>query len=99
MKENLNPVVSVETIAPVWKLASLVDEHVTSVQRDRTRLFVCAESLGGVESLIEHPASMTHASVPAELRAQIGIEDGLVRLSVGLEAEADLLRDLEAALS
>jgi cystathionine beta-lyase/cystathionine gamma-synthase len=68
---------------------------------ETTQLFVCAESLGGVESLIEHPASMTHASVPAEARAELGISEGLVRLSVGLEAEADLrqdlLRGLEAA--
>jgi cystathionine beta-lyase/cystathionine gamma-synthase len=66
-----------------------------------TRLFVCAESLGGVESLIEHPASMTHASLPAEARSELGIGEGLVRLSVGLESEvdlrADLLRGLEAA--
>jgi cystathionine beta-lyase/cystathionine gamma-synthase len=59
-----------------------------------TRLFVCAESLGGVESLIEHPASMTHASVPPEARAELGIGEGLIRLSVGLEAEADLRADL-----
>lgn len=64
----------------------------------RTQLFTCAESLGGVESLIEHPASMTHASVPESMRAQLGIEDGFVRLSVGLEAAADLLTDLEQAL-
>jgi cystathionine gamma-synthase/cystathionine gamma-lyase len=63
-----------------------------------TRLFVCAESLGGVESLIEHPASMTHASVPADARRQLGIGDGLIRLSVGLEAERDLRADLEVGL-
>jgi cystathionine beta-lyase/cystathionine gamma-synthase len=66
---------------------------------ERTRLFTCAESLGGVESLIEHPASMTHASVPAEARARLGIDDGLVRLSVGLEAATDLRADLEQGLS
>jgi len=60
----------------------------------RTRLFACAESLGGVESLIEHPAIMTHASVPPENRAALGIADGLVRLSVGIEDVADLERDL-----
>lgn len=64
-----------------------------------TKLFVCAESLGGVESLIEHPASMTHASLPAEARAALGIGDGLIRLSVGLEAEADLRADLAQALA
>jgi cystathionine gamma-lyase len=64
-----------------------------------TRLFVCAESLGGVESLIEHPASMTHASLPAEARTELGIGDGLIRLSVGLEAETDLRADLENGLA
>ena len=64
----------------------------------RSRLFTLAESLGGVESLIEHPGSMTHASVPPERRAAIGIGDGLIRLSVGIEDEADLLADLEQAL-
>jgi cystathionine beta-lyase/cystathionine gamma-synthase len=62
------------------------------------RVFVCAESLGGVESLIEHPASMTHGSVPPEARAALGIHDGLIRISVGLEAEEDLRDDLTAAL-
>lgn len=65
----------------------------------RVELFTCAESLGGVESLIEHPASMTHASIPAETRARVGIVDGLVRLSVGLEAIDDLRADLEQALA
>lgn len=63
-----------------------------------TRLFACAESLGGVESLINHPAVMTHASVPPEVRRRIGIEDGLVRLSVGVEDADDLVADLEGAL-
>lgn len=61
------------------------------------KIFTLAESLGGVESLIEHPAIMTHASVPPESRAQLGIVDGLIRLSVGIEDVADLRRDLEAA--
>lgn len=65
---------------------------------ERTKIFACAESLGGVESLIEHPAIMTHASVPAEVRAQLGISDGLIRLSVGIEAVEDLRADLEQAL-
>jgi cystathionine gamma-lyase len=60
-----------------------------------TRLFACAESLGGVESLIEHPASMTHASIPQEVRENVGISDGLIRLSVGVEHVADLRADLE----
>jgi len=59
------------------------------------RLFACAESLGGVESLIEHPALMTHASVPSRSREALGISDGLIRVSVGLEAREDLILDLE----
>jgi cystathionine gamma-lyase len=65
----------------------------------RCRVFTLAESLGGIESLIEHPAIMTHASIPADVRKSIGIEDGLIRLSVGIEDEADLIGDLEHALS
>jgi cystathionine beta-lyase/cystathionine gamma-synthase len=57
------------------------------------------ESLGGVETLISHPATMTHASVPAEERAKIGITDGLVRVSVGIEDLDDLLGDLEQAFA
>jgi cystathionine gamma-lyase len=64
----------------------------------RTRIFACAESLGGVESLIEHPPSMTHASVPAEVRRSRGLPDGLLRLSVGVEDPADLEADLRQAL-
>jgi len=66
---------------------------------ERTRLFTLAESLGGVESLIEHPAIMTHASIPADQRAALGISDGLIRLSVGIESCQDLISDLDAALS
>jgi cystathionine gamma-lyase len=66
---------------------------------ERTRLFTLAESLGGVESLIEHPAIMTHASIPADQRAALGISDGLIRLSVGIESCRDLISDLDAALS
>ncbi|MBX3479471.1 MAG: PLP-dependent transferase [Caulobacter sp.] len=66
---------------------------------ERTRLFTLAESLGGVESLIEHPAIMTHASIPPDQRAAVGITDGLVRLSVGIEDCDDLLADLDQALS
>lgn len=61
---------------------------------DRTRIFSLAESLGGVESLISHPASMTHASVPPERRAQLGITEGLIRLSCGVEDVEDLLADV-----
>ena len=66
---------------------------------ERTELFALAESLGGVESLVNHPAIMTHASVPAERRAELGLSDALVRLSVGVEALADLQGDLDHALS
>jgi cystathionine gamma-lyase len=66
---------------------------------ERTRLFALAESLGGVESLIGHPATMTHASVPAELRRKMGLTDSLVRLSVGIEDADDLIADLEQALA
>jgi cystathionine gamma-lyase len=65
---------------------------------ERVELFALAESLGGVESLIEHPAIMTHASIPAERRAELGISDGLVRLSVGIEEADDLIDDLRFAL-
>ena len=63
------------------------------------RVFTCAESLGGVESLAEHPALMTHASLPSEARRALGIGDGLIRLSVGLEDPDDLVADLDHALS
>ncbi|HIL56952.1 MAG TPA: cystathionine gamma-synthase, partial [Rhodothermales bacterium] len=64
-----------------------------------TRVFALAESLGGVESLVSHPASMTHGSIPAEVRQKAGLPDSLIRLSVGVEEEADLLQDLDRALS
>ena len=59
------------------------------------KIFALAESLGGVESLAEHPAIMTHASVPPDVRAELGIDDGLIRLSCGIEATEDLISDLE----
>jgi len=65
---------------------------------EKLRLFTLAESLGGVESLIEHPAIMTHASIPAETRKKLGIGDTLVRASVGIEDAADLIADLDQAL-
>lgn len=66
---------------------------------ETVKVFALAESLGGVESLIEHPAIMTHASVPAETRKALGIDDGLVRLSVGIENPDDLIRDLQQSLA
>ena len=66
---------------------------------ESVRVFSLAESLGGVESLIEHPALMTHASIPSEIREQIGIVDGLIRMSVGIEDVQDLVLDIESALT
>ena len=66
---------------------------------ENLRVFTLAESLGGVESLANHPAMMTHASIPAEKRAELGITDDLVRLSAGIEDIEDLLQDLEQALN
>jgi cystathionine gamma-lyase len=81
-------------------VSAVVDGGLARSRRflERCRIFTLAESLGGVESLIEHPALMTHASIPAEQRAAIGIDDGLVRLSVGIEHVDDLLADLDNAL-
>jgi len=66
---------------------------------ERTELFALAESLGGVESLIEHPAIMTHASIPPDIRAELGISDSLIRLSVGIEDIDDLISELDRALA
>ena len=79
----------------------LVDGHRARVDHllRTLRWFTLAESLGGVESLIEHPAIMTHASVPEAMRAELGISDSLVRLSVGVEHVEDLWKDLEHGLS
>ncbi|MFZ1325867.1 MAG: PLP-dependent aspartate aminotransferase family protein, partial [Candidatus Contendobacter sp.] len=81
-------------------ISAVVRGRLTEVTRflSRCQVFTLAESLGGVESLIEHPAIMTHASVPPEVRQQLGFVDGLVRLSVGIEDVADLLADLAQAL-
>jgi cystathionine gamma-lyase len=65
---------------------------------ENCQVFSLAESLGGVESLVDHPAIMTHASVPAEERAKLGISDTLIRLSVGIEAVDDLIADLDQSL-
>jgi cystathionine gamma-lyase len=66
---------------------------------ESTRVFALAESLGGVESLIGHPASMTHAAVPLAMRQRMGLTDSLVRLSCGIEDTDDLIADLDQALS
>src|SRR5690606_33056235 len=66
---------------------------------ENLKVITLAESLGGVESLVNHPAIMTHASVPPDIRKQLGITDNLVRLSVGIEHVDDLVEDLKAALA
>jgi cystathionine beta-lyase/cystathionine gamma-synthase len=66
---------------------------------ERTRIFALAESLGGVESLLGHPASMTHASVPPAMRESMGLTDSLLRLSCGIEDVQDLIKDLDQALA
>ena len=80
-------------------VTAVLDRDLEGTRRvlERCRIFTLAESLGGVESLIEHPAIMTHASVPPEQRAALGINDGLIRLSVGVEDGDDLIADLEQA--
>jgi cystathionine gamma-lyase len=80
---------------------TLVDDALPTAVRvmQATRVFQLAESLGGVESLISHPTSMTHGSIPAEDRRKAGLMDSLVRLSVGVEDETDLIADLDAALT
>jgi cystathionine gamma-lyase len=79
----------------------ILDSDLAGARRflENTRLFALAESLGGVESLIEHPALMTHGSIPPEQRAQLGIDDSLIRLSVGVEDVEDLRADLAEALA
>ncbi len=82
-------------------IAAELDRDLDGTRRmlERTRLFTLAESLGGVESLIEHPAIMTHASIPPDQRARIGISDSMIRLSVGIEDPSDLIADLDQALA
>jgi len=81
-------------------LTAVLDRDLAGTKRflERVQLFTLAESLGGVESLIEHPALMTHGSIPAEQREAVGISDSLVRLSAGIEDGDDLIADLEQAL-
>jgi cystathionine beta-lyase/cystathionine gamma-synthase len=78
----------------------LVNDSVEEARRvlSSTHLFSLAESLGGVESLINHPASMTHASIPREERIKNGLSDSLIRLSVGIEDDDDLIADLQQAI-
>ena len=77
----------------------LADEATAFRTLERLKIFALAESLGAVESLAEHPARMTHASIPAQERQRSGVGDGLIRLSIGVEDVADLIADLESALS
>jgi cystathionine gamma-lyase len=82
-------------------ISVILDRDLQGTMRmlERTELFTLAESLGGVESLIEHPAIMTHASIPPHVREELGISDSFIRLSVGIEDADDLIADLEQALS
>ena len=82
-------------------VTAILDTDIDGARRflERCELFALAESLGGVESLIEHPAIMTHASIPKAMREEIGISDSLVRLSVGVEEITDLIAELDAALA
>jgi len=91
-------------IRQMHSFGAMVSFTVESFERakrvmERFKVFCLAESLGGVESLVCHPATMTHAAVPTEKRQEMGIVDGLIRLSVGIEDEADLIADLEQALA
>jgi cystathionine gamma-lyase len=90
-----------QMLIPGGMLSAEMQGGLPAVRRflKRLRVFAVAESLGGVESLVEHPATMTHASVPKERRDELGIRDGLVRFSVGIEDSADLVADLKAALT
>jgi cystathionine gamma-lyase len=82
-------------------VTAILDTDLEGARRflERCEIFALAESLGGVESLIEHPAIMTHASIPKEIREEIGISDSLVRLSVGVEDIDDQIGELEQALA
>ena len=94
--------IAVQQMAAFGGMISVdLDRDLAGTKRflERTRLFTLAESLGGVESLIEHPALMTHGSIPVEKRGAIGITDSLVRLSCGIEDGDDLVADLEQALA
>lgn len=80
-------------------ISAVIDAPLGKVKEflSATQIFTLAESLGGVESLIEHPRLMTHASIPADIRNELGIVDGLVRISIGIESSDDLIADLEQA--
>ena len=77
----------------------VADEATAFRVLERLKIFALAESLGAVESLAEHPARMTHASIPPQERKRAGVGDGLIRLSIGVEDAADLIADLESALA
>ncbi len=80
---------------------TLMDENIDTAKKllSSTKVFALAESLGGVESLINHPATMTHASIPREERIKNGLSDSLIRLSIGVEDIDDLIEDLEQAIN
>lgn len=86
--------------APGGMISAVLDANLEQTKKvlENVKIFTLAESLGGVESLIEHPAIMTHASIPTDAREKLGISDGFIRLSVGIEDVQDLMNDLEQAM-
>jgi cystathionine gamma-lyase len=94
------PLARKQMLLPGGMLSAEVSGGLRSAKRflSRLRVFSLAESLGGVESLVEHPATMTHASIPKKRREAVGISDGLLRFSVGIEEPEDLISDLRRAL-
>ena len=97
MRGLANEIITPALALELAQAAALVLGH--EQVAEGTRLFQLAESLGGVESLVNHPAIMTHASVPKEVREAGGVTDSLIRLSVGVEDVADLIADLDQALT
>jgi hypothetical protein len=85
----------------IWLARALSDDDIEKSKKivSSTKLFTLAESLGGVESLIGHPSTMTHASIPREQRLKSGVKDSLIRLSVGIEDADDLVNDLHQAMA
>jgi cystathionine beta-lyase len=93
-KQQMNAFGGMLSFVPEKSSFAMAQKIITSL-----KIFTLAESLGGVESLVGHPASMTHASIPKAIREKSGVVDALIRLSVGIEAVEDLIADLDQALS
>ena len=96
---TLNAIIVEDEKLAAERLKTLINDYDASIKIvENLKIFILAESLGGVESLSGHPASMTHASIPKEEREKIGVVDSLIRLSVGIEDIEDLINDLKQAL-